>query len=145
MTKINKGAIVPIIATALLFVIGLIIILTKPVSIPPKVLGESDRLAYVQEFNTPNASSTMSRVQVSTTSTLLLATSTTGYLKYARFTNLSTTTIYVSQGTAAIDQTGIALFASSTIEFTADRNPFLQAFYAISSTSPSNVSVFLKN
>lgn len=107
-------------------------------------LGESDRMAFVQEFNQYSASSTSSKVAVGNTSTLLLATSTTGYRKYVRFTNLGSTVVFLSVGTAAIDQMGIALYASSTYEIAADRNPFLQAVYAISSTSPTNVAVLEK-
>lgn len=118
----------------------------KPIAVTQtqQPLGASDRMEFVQEFNQYSASSTISKVVVGTGSTQILATSTTGVRKYARFTNLSTTTVYLTFGGTAVDQMGIPLFASSTYEIFADKNPFTVAANGVASTS-ATISVLIKN
>lgn len=106
--------------------------------------GTSDRLEFVQEFNQYSASSTASNVSVTTTSTQIVATSTNGYRKYIRLTNDGSTTVYLNFGAAAVNQTGIPLFASTTYEILAGTNPFTTAINGISS-STVKVIVLEKN
>lgn len=105
--------------------------------------GESD--VFSQEFNQGSVFSANTSVTVNSTTTLLLATSSTGLVKYARFTNLGTSTVFLSFGSAPLYNTGIPLFASSSYEIRPDVNPFVTAVYALVSTTPATVSVLQKN
>ncbi len=100
--------------------------------------GSAVGIEFGQEFNRSTTFPTKTNVQVTTSSTLVLASSTNSGRLYASITNNSTTTaVFLSIGTPAIGDQGIRLEPQGHYELTSDKNPFFQAINGIASSTVS--------
>ena len=81
-------------------------------------------------------------ITVTTASTFVTATNTAS--TYRRLSNLGAAAVYcnVKDGAAASLNTGLVIYASSTIEMTVDNNPYQGAIHCIA--SQSNTVTFLE-
>lgn len=111
--------------------IGAFFIMGGPDPVPPAPIVEAPMVEQVGTITNFTSAASSTVVTVTTSSTFVTATNTASV--YRRLSNLGPSAVYCSlrNGAAATIQSGLTIFASSTVEMSQDNFPYTGAISCI--------------